>query len=355
MPSSDKSSWSIWGFYKKSWKLTWNNKKLWILGVAVMVFTSSGSNSSRSENRDEDRKNRYQVEAQVTPPATDSTAITEQELESLFKTAGIQNDALAKRMDPFSQPPLSSLKAGFVQVPLFIKGLAVIEAVGLFIALVVFGTISSTWAMSALMNGVLAASKDKLGTLAEVTRQSFKNIKPLIWVAIVPSVVFILLGGIALVLFGFTLGILVNIVPIIGILLLIVFIILGVYGILRFIAAEVWATLFVVNNKLSGAEAFKQGNALGKHTYWKIVRLGTVNLILALLIYGILFAPALILGVKELSAEVVNQARLLPAVILFVLALPLSALATAIYHVFSFSTFQYAFDSISDMKQEEQS
>ncbi len=354
MASSDKSSWSIWGFYKKSWKLAWTHKKLWILGVAVMVFTSgSGNSGSRSKNRDEDRKDRYQVEASVTSPATESSTLSEEELESFFKAAGLENGEMTKRLDPFAQPPLSSLKAGFTQVPLFIKGLAIIEVIGLFIALVVFGTISSTWALSALMTGVLAASRDKLGTLAEVTRESFKHLKPLIWVAIVPTLVFMLLFVIVMAVFGVTLGILVNIVPIIGILSTIAFIVFGVFAILRFIAAQIWATRFVVNDNLSGAEAFKQGNALGKHTYWKILRLGTANLIVALLIFGLIFAPALILGVRELSTEVVNQARLLPAIILFVLALPLSALATAIYHVFSFATFQYAFDSVSHMKEEE--
>jgi hypothetical protein len=361
--------WSIGDFYKKSWALTWNNKKLWVLGVAMMVFTQSGNSSYNSNsNREDSNQESFQVEAQTqkAPVVQNSEELntllqqdeelSDEELDLLFKQQEeiLGPVGLAEQvMNPFAYPPFTSLKAGFDQVPIAIKGLLVLEIIAFLVGLIVLAVISSTWAETALIAGVLAATKNKLGSLAEVTRTSFTHLKPMIWLGVVPTLVFVLLCIIALIVFGIAFGIISNTVPLASILLVIGMIVFGVYAILRFVAALVWGGLYIVNDNLSGKEAFTRGNNLGKHTFWKVLRLGSVNVLVLLLLSIVPFIPALVMGVNELNKEAFEQASLIPAVVLFVAALPISSLITSVFYVFSFATFQYGFDSIRHLEEKE--
>lgn len=209
-----KLSWNITDFFKQSIQLLKRNPKLLLLSVVFLVLAGSSSSSSNfnsggsSSSSDPDESSEIN-EVIFDDQEEEFEPLTEEELLStvdedfknefddsteLFKKMGIESDPEVIN-DLYSKSSIvlnnigKAFADGIKRLSLWMKISFPIEIVLLGIALILFSYLVGIWARVAMMCGTHQAVivDNNNWKLSDVTKESAKKIKPMVWMLIIPT------------------------------------------------------------------------------------------------------------------------------------------------------------------------
>lgn len=376
--TSTGPTWGIWQFYDQAWKLTLKNKKLWILGLAVAVFSSGGSSNysnSSSNSLDSETKEERQVTASPTPnmvttsatvqlspqPTLPPTLTDDGKLTPLNLPNPTQNPLVAEEKAVQTETPkekappsLAEQKIwkGLQAVPIPVYALLAVQILGLFVYSFVVLLIAHGWSKSALILGVNDARHNKAIDLTKISLGAIRYIKSTLWVSFIPPLMAV---GVAIV--GMIISMLVAaFIPIVGFLAVLVAIFAGVYYLTKLGAAMIWAHREVVLQNLGGPQAFKSGWQLAKGNLWKVLKLSLANSLAVGAFSVMLWIPVIMLAaggfISMANQETFSPLHFVPAVIAFIALIPVQIMFNAASQVFLYATWHYGYEYVSHVKQQ---
>src|SRR3989344_1046599 len=296
-----KPDWTISELYNKSWKIVKNNPVLWIFGLAVAAGV--GLNFSNVDRIfDSDTKNSL--------PAT----------PSFQNFTNGQSDALGIS----ATAPWTNFLS---QIPTWIWVTLGIELVAFVIFALAISIVSSAWANGSLISGIDAALEGKKPTIRESSEKSFKSIKSLAWLTVVPGLVLTLVASLVL---G-TLAAFTAFVPsAVKVILIIVIILLGLvtyYFAIYITLSRIWALRMVVLDGKGGKEALFAGYRVAKKKTWSMIGLGLVNTIASIMVA---LVPIAILGLLFFGGFAFAKSVTVLSTILITLAITFGILAVIV-------------------------
>ncbi len=376
--------WSISTFYSKAWALTKENKKLWILGLAVTIFASGGSSNNFNfgdmfDSGSEDKSSQYEeevgflptpVEAQTKDYTLDSS-ISEETTEnpeslvlldaefnllnldeSMDSEAGQEDFEGSEEFSIFFNALGQSMQNVFKNLPLWIYPLFAIEMIIFIIYAVIFGFFASSWSVAALIKGIARADQDADWSLTEVSQSSIKHVKSLIWLSIVPTIAIVVFSALVMAVVGIAIaifkewGLLTMFVAAIGL----------VYVWFRYLVALTWAIRHCVLEEMRGMESIKKGWTTASKTIFKTFRLGIANTIVSMLVSIVVFLPLIGVAMATVLPQILlgsfSPLAFIPAVIVLFITLPVSGLVQGILTVFTYATWHYGFIVVNQNRNE---
>ncbi|KKS12066.1 MAG: Glycerophosphoryl diester phosphodiesterase, membrane-like protein [Candidatus Daviesbacteria bacterium GW2011_GWB1_41_5] len=235
-------NWKISELYEKSWQIVKNNKVLWLFGMASAAAglggnLGSGNFDSLSKFFPKDKQ----------PPA-----------EKVSQVMGASTDFLTQTLANVLQT-----------TPVWMYVL-----LGLGIILLI------------LINVILGTSL------------SFAGLKGLLWLAVVPQLIFFIISAIIFAILFFSINLFPEGSGFIPIILMIIFGIVFLIGLLILNLAQIWAPRRVIIDKKDGRQAFGQSVKMARRKFWKMLGLGAINMILSTVVMMVLVLPILaIVGV----------------------------------------------------------
>lgn len=252
------TNWDISELYRKSWQIIKNNKVLWLFGMAAVTF---GSGSSRSN-------------------------ISSDKLDSVLKF--FQNNGSNPASNKLTQvlgaatssPFTETLRSLFFSVPIWLYILLGIGVLLLILVNVVLGIIYQAWVNGALISGVYSASTDQKPTISQSSNQAFTSIKGMIWLNLVPYLIFFLIAAILFAVLIFSIVLLPSIAKAIPIILTVLAVITFFIGLLFINLTKIWASRRIVLDKKPTKESFWSSFKMVKQKFWHMVLLAIVNTVL---------------------------------------------------------------------------
>lgn len=312
--------------YSKSLEVAFKHKALWVIGIVVAVFSGGGFS--------------FQQNLNLRDTGNLKTAFDSAKFEQLFE---------------YFRNIISS-------IPIFIW---LIFFLSLFLSLVIgfiFTLVVRNWALGSLIGGISEALEEKIVTLKTSSEHGIKSLKNLLWLNIIPWLLYLL---ILLPLIIFVI-ILLNLLLPLGFILAVILALLALIGLLAIAAIQIWATRVAVLEGKSGEESFFEGWQLVKDHLFKMVVLGCSNTCISCLSGCVLscFVITIIvpLGLSgaffySLSHEnPIITFGLLAIGLIFIIPLLLGIiLFRGIYTVFNYSTWNILYREIhQENSQEEQ-
>lgn len=382
---SRKSNWSITNFYKQAWKITKENKKLWILGFAVALFASGGSNFNSSNFRESSQPESEEIQEQVLREQFD---LTEEELAEMEETgmdleqqmlllqeAGadleeLQNEDLGLNSEEFPAAVMSQLGAlnettdklgqfvaGLKQVNQEVYALLSIQIFIMVAIGFVLAWVASAWSRAALIKGVSVAAAKETVNLAEISTAALKRIKSVIYLDIVPGLKFflkVLLALLGLIIVAAVMSGLIAVVAkqeaVAGLVILglvIAAFLAFFYYFIKLLVSLLWSYRFCVLSKLGGKESFAKGKTTAVGNLRKTFRLGLTNILAGILIPLALFLPVIILVFRIVLKgdffENLSPWSILPIIIALLITVPFVVVIGAAWQVFAYSTWHLGF------------
>lgn len=253
--------WTIADLYQRSFEVIKKNKILWIFGIAAAGAGLGNYSNFRSfGNFDSDTFKNLPGNLFKDAPANPS-------VEHLTQVLGSSTDVLSQL---------------FTTVPAYLYILLGLELLLVFIFGMIITLIYKAWADGALIYGIQMASQNATLSIQDLSEKSFTSIKPLIWLQIVPWLIFLLISAalsaisISLITIGST--------RIVGLIFLFVSLLIIVYGLILLNLSSIWALRKIVLDKQKAADALKLGYKIAREKYWSMSLLGAVNAILGILI-----------------------------------------------------------------------
>ena len=227
-------------------------------------------------------------------------------LSSNFSSSrNLDSDSLNKFLDLFKSTPqnpptekltqvlgesTNSLAITFQQIisviPSYFFILLGLEIFFLATLVIVISLISRAWSNASLIQSIQTAFNDQKPTIRDSSEKAFSALKSLIWLDIVPTLIFFL---VTLVVFGLLItGIIFGRgIEILFIILMIIAVLILIYAFIMLDLTRIWALRIAVLDKLSGSVSFTKGFKLARKKFWSMLLLGLVNLILTGLIIGL--------------------------------------------------------------------
>lgn len=247
-----KTDWSISELYSKSWQIIKNNKVLWLFGMAAVTFSSGSSNTNiSSENFDSAKK--------------------------FFQNA-------------------ETFKNIFFSVPIWIYVLLGVGISLLILINIILGIIYQAWVNGALIAGVNSAASDQKPSISQSSNNAFPAIKGLIWLNIIPTLVFFLTAALVFGILIFAIVLLPSFTKAIPIIITVIAVIGTLAGWILLTLTQIWASRRVVLGQKPAAEAFSTSFKIVKKKFWHMLGLAIVNTVLSLVATFILAVPILIVG-----------------------------------------------------------
>lgn len=253
-----KPDWNIGELYEKAFNIVKKHKVLWIFGAAAGGAASVNNfNFNGFERMFEDTPTKEQSGEQVSQvlgAATSNSAFTD------------------------------SLGQVFSTIPPFVYGLLALEIIAFILLSIVVALVTRAWVTGAFLQGTKLASEDKNVSIAESSKLAFPAIKSLIWIQVIPGLLFALIciPIFAILVIGLAAG---NT----SVKVLFSFLLFG--AIIAFIVAGLFLTMIgiwgerkIAFEGVSGSQGFKSGLAITKRKFWSSLLLGFVNNILAIAI-----------------------------------------------------------------------
>jgi len=384
-PQKNLSDWSISTFYSKAWALTKEHKKLWILGLAVTVFASGGSSNNFNfgdmfDSESQDESYQYEdelgfmptsVEAQTKNYVLDSSnedsedSITS-ELDSFLMagetdTTDLENFEDFEQFETFEESEEFAIFFGavgkifqdvFKSLPLWIYPLFALELLFFIVYAVVFSFFASSWAKAALIKGIAQADANTDWSLTEVSQGVLKNVKSIIWLAIVPTIAIVFF---TVVVIGAT-TLLMAMIKDWGWIGMIVAVIGLVYVWFKYLVASTWAIRHCVLENMTGMQSIKQGWATASGTLFKTFRLGIANTISSMIVSVLVFLPVIAVAIATIIPQILLESfspiAFVPAVVLLLITLPVNGLIQGILSVFRYATWHYGFIVVNQNRNE---
>ncbi|MCL5784314.1 MAG: hypothetical protein M1142_03100 [Patescibacteria group bacterium] len=269
----EDKNWSISELYSKSWQIIKDNKILWLFGMAA-VGLSSGSSRTNIKSGDIDSIRKF---FQNNDPGTTSNKITQ---------------VLGASTDTFAE----TIKNLFFAVPIWVYVLLGLGILLLILANIILGIIYQAWANGALIAGVNAGAVSQKPTISQSSNNAFPAIKGLIWLNIIPTLIFFLITAVVLVILILGIVLLPSFSKAIPIILTVIAVIGAFIGWLLLTLTQIWASRRVVIDGKPGKQSFLTSFKLAKGRFWKMLGLGIVNILISLAVGFIIAFPLLIAG-----------------------------------------------------------
>lgn len=265
MNKEKTKDWKLGELYKNSWQIIKKHKVLWLFGMAVSASSASYSSRSSSDFSQKDLENFqkfFQPNNQT--PQNDLSMVLGTATNAFFDGVGII----------------------FTAIPAYLYLFLILELLFLFGTFVMIAIVYKSWAEAGLIEGIQVAISKGNVAIHETSEKAFRSILDIALVRIVPVFAFIL----AFIIFTFVSLFMGPIGPLFAAIGLIGFL----YAFIIATFSQIWAVRKVVNEKLPAKQAFREGYNIARKKFWAMLLLGIVNTLLAMLISGIIAAPALI-------------------------------------------------------------
>lgn len=315
--------------YKKAWEIVKNNKVLWVFGMILVVFAGGGANFSSGSNFSK---------------LGDFTKSTNGSTKEIFDQFPNQVNFV----------PLGNyFKDLFLSVPtgLYIAlGFGVLVAVilGLIISLVV-----GSWAKAAAIGAINLAFDGKPVTLREGSQYGINNFKRIIWLSLVPWLLYSLgvffIGGI---LAGFVVLLSRSFLIFLPIVFLSLALVAAVLVMLAISATLIWAERVAVIEGKEAKAAFWEGWRLVKKYFGEMLLLGLgncfLNCCLGSLIAGVI---VLLIGIAIGIFAINKGLGWLFIMVIILIVLPiilLSVLISGIYKIFNWTTWNILYRQVRE-------
>lgn len=332
-----KSGWSISKFYSDAWKLTMTHKKLWILGFAVAIFASGGmsrsSNFHNSQTSSSSSSTSTTQTQQIVKPVGSPLPQAPGKPVAVFKMTEL---GVAAPPDKVFNDVVHSME----QIPAWAYVMLAIEVIIFIVIAVVLSFVARGWAKGALILGVRDAVEKDVVDLASASRAAMGRIPSMIWLSIVPALLFIVAFIVGTIVIFFVSAI----SPVIGMIAGIVGIFAAAYYWIRIIVAEILAERYCVRDSLSGRDAFDKGYATAKGHLWKSGRLGILNTIAGTI--GVLLPISLVI-LPIFAGIFLAKISLIPFILattaFLFMVFVWSALFNGMWKVFTYTTWYFAF------------
>lgn len=300
--------WEISQLYSRAWEIIKKHKILWIFGLAA-----SGWGANYNSQGDFDPKSFEKLFQNTNPPPTPETF----------------NNVLGAAT---SSPFLESVKNIFNGIPLYFYLLLGLEFLILTLIGLVINLAYSAWSQGLLLKGAFDASEDRTVSIETVSAAVIPKIKPLLWLQIIPGLIFALASVLVFGILAIATALLPNPAKAIPIILTVVAVGAFIYWLIQLTLAQIWAPRKVLAEDLAGKEAFFSGLEVARKKFWASLLLGIVNNILA---FFVVMVPSLIL-VAILGAGVFGAIASMDArVILAILGLSLLAVVIIGFSILS--------------------
>jgi len=325
--TNKKTEWSILDFYSRAWEVTKKHKKLWIVGFALTIFAAGGSGNPNFNLPDNFGKSAPETE-EIAPAAMEqkvsineaqkvvvAESVINSQLESQTQSeVPVEFQALAAQINNWV-PKFKWFADLFTKVisqvsPLTVT-LLVLEIIAFFIYSIIYMFIARNWAKGLMMAALDQAFKGaKEINLGEASQTAVKRVGSMIWLEIVPSLIFVFLSVLAIIGGAIVFGLISLVVSessYILILGLIVGTILFIYFLIQLLVRLTWANWHCILSDLAGGEAFSQAKLTTKGTKSKVIRLGFVNTLVKTIVALIVLSPLVIEGFSLFSKFESNQ------------------------------------------------
>lgn len=274
---SNSPDWEISKLYTRAFEVVKKNKLLWVLGLAAAgggFNFRSGSNFG-SDSFDKIFPNSTPVPGTQPPP------------ESFNNVLGAAT----------SSPFLESIKNIFSSVPFYFYLLLGLEFLTLIVLSLIINIIYSAWSEGLLIQSSMDGAENKKVAIESASQKVFGKLKPLIWLQIVPGLIFTLVVIITIVVLSILFAILPGAAKAIPGILTLIAIGAGIYWALHLALIQIWAPRQVLFENKKSREAFFSGLKLSRKKFWASILLAFVNNILAIFVIGIPIAVLFGLGV----------------------------------------------------------
>ncbi|MBI2029221.1 hypothetical protein HYT02_02285 [Candidatus Gottesmanbacteria bacterium] len=314
--------------YKKSFGIVKKNRWLWVFGM-VLVATSGASFSGNFQSFGNISSSFNQGSTTNSGAAPDF---------SIFTTV------LSSIMNIFSQVPVSAYATLAISVVIAI-------ILGMIISLVVI-----SWAQGAAIGAINDGYNNKPVTLRSGSLYGIRSFKRVIWLMIVPGLLyflaiiipFIISLFVMIALWDSTLG------RLIGILIFLIFLFIMILASLAISASIIWAKRITVIEGKGAYQSFKEGWVLVKTHFLKMIALGCSNCVLSCCL-GITIAAsigaAIAAGIGLLSVnKQVGMILLATIGIIVLILLLLSLLFGGIYTIFNYTTWNILYRQVRSKK-----
>ncbi len=311
MEEKDKD-WSISELYSKSWQIIKDNKILWLFGMAA-VGISSGSSRTNISSKNLDSIKKF---FQNNDPGTTSNKLTQ---------------VLGASTDTFAE----TIKNLFFAVPIWLYVLLGLGILLLILVNIVLGMIYQAWTNGALIAGVNAGAVNQKPTISQNSNNAFPAIKGLIWLNIIPTLVFFLIAAVVFGILIFAIVLLPSFTKAIPIIITIVAVIGAFIGWILLTLTQIWASRRVVLDKRSAAQSFSSSFRIVKKKFWHMFALAIVNTMLSLVAMFIMAVPLIIVGGVAVFSFIFSKPNLSLLPLLIVVGIVLFLLYTVGYTIFS--------------------
>lgn len=266
----NKPDWNISELYSKAWQVVKKNKILWVLGAASAVGSSYNFRSSNFNSADFQKLFNQNPATQHAP-------------QKLTEVLG------ASTNKPFTDSIFHILTS--VPMSLYVIGVVELAAI-LFLGLII-SLVYRAWTQGMMIKATDHALKDQKINLEDITREILPIIKPLIWLNIVPGLVFTLAILITIIVLTFAIALVPFPIKILPILIAVAALGATIYWAILLAVSLLWAPREIVLNHKKGKESLMAGFKIGKKKFWASLALGLVNNILSIVMF---LVPVAILG-----------------------------------------------------------
>ncbi|QQG41973.1 MAG: hypothetical protein HYV90_01515 [Candidatus Woesebacteria bacterium] len=324
---------------KRSWELTWKNKWLWVMGLVLAAF-GGGSSGGSGGGGGSSSSNVNIPDASPSPNPTNIQNIREQ-------TSYVLGEATNIFKNWVTGIPVGT----WILLGLLILIVAVFTTAVLWVL--------TSWAKGALIAGLNMADMDEAVDLKKVSPKGIAKIKDLIIFNLISFGIttVLILGLIFIIGIGFLIKLL---IPVLGIIWLILFGIVGVLGFIvamvLFVMLSIYAERLIVLKDYSPWKAWKKGLSLSKGNFIPTFVMGIINSAIGcasgcvgLLILGLalgipgyfLIAPSFDNGFHFPGAG-----QIIGIAILFLVFVSINSLIKAVFIVFNYGNWNLLFKEI---------
>lgn len=291
----EDKDWSISELYSKSWQIIKDNKILWLFGMAAVGFSSGSSRFNFNSDSFDSIKKFFQ------------------------------------NTDTFAE----TIKNLFFGVPIWVYALLGLGILLLILINIILGIIYQAWANGALIAGVNAGAVSQKPTISESSHNAFPAIKGLIWLNIIPTLIFFLITAVVFGILILGIVLLPSFSKAIPIILTVIAVIGAFIGWIFLTLTQIWASRRVALDKKPAAESFSSSFKVVKKKFWHMLALAIVNTMLSLVAMFIMAVPILIVGGIAVFSFIFSKPNLSLLPFLIVIGVVLFLLYTVGYVIFS--------------------
>lgn len=306
------TDWSISELYSKSWQIVKNNKILWLFGMAAVGFSSGSSRFNFNSDSFDSIKKFFQNN----DAGTTSNKLTQ---------------VLGASTNTFSE----TLKNLFFAVPLWLYVLLGLGILLLILINIILGIIYQAWVNGALIAGVNAGAVSQKPTISQSSNNAFPAIKGLIWLNIIPTLVFFLVAAVVFGILIFGIVLLPSFSKAIPIILTVVAVIGALVGWILLTLTQIWASRRVVLDRKPASESFSSSFKIVKKKFWHMFALAIVNTVLSLVAMFVMAVPLIIVGGVAVFSFIFSKPNFSLLPFLIIIGVVLFLLYTVGYTIFS--------------------